>query len=228
MTPSEFNEWKNYHSQCVGGFAEWLSKGRTLDEQRSVLTRWGEALSDVSLEDAKHASMAIMRGDIEAPAFGNHPKAIRQHAKAARSSRLKRDQKFINGQATYRCRLCLDGGLVICYHPEAIKRVIRSRIECVWNAEPRANRDTARRYMPDMRTCAYACTCDEGQYKQSRGHTVYDAERCILATAHTHELQIAELFAEVDKRRTVQRHNYTPSFANFNSQGSAVNKEIEF
>lgn len=227
MTPTEFDDWIRYHGDCVGGFSDWLTRNRDQRETAKVLRLWSEALSDVSLEDARHASMAIMRGDLDVMAFGNHPKAIRKWAKDARGSRAKREKKFIDGAEVFRCGMCLDGGLVICYDPSAIKRVIRSRIECVWTAEPRQNRDTARRYMPDMRTCAYACTCDEGQEKQERGHTVYDEQRCILVTVHTHEMQIDELFREVDLRRTVKRHNYTPGFAEFNA-GGVVNKEIDF
>lgn len=230
MTPREFDEWIRYHGDCVGGFSDWLTRNRDQADTAKVLKLWAEALDDVSLADAKHASMAIMRGDLDVQAFGNHPKAIRRWAKDARGSRLKRERKFINGEETFACGMCLDGGLVICYDPSAIKRVIRSRLECVWTAEGRTNRDTKRRYMPDMRTCAYACTCDAGVEKQERGHTVYDEQRCILVTAHTHEGQIDELFREVDKRRTEGRHNYTPAFASFNAGApvGVVNKELGF
>lgn len=227
MTDHEFNEWIRYHGDCVGGFTEWLTRGKDHREQARVLRLWSEALSDVSLADAKNASMAIMRGDLDVQAFGNHPKAIRRWAKDARGSRLKNERRFVDGREVFRCAKCLDGGYVVCYSPDTIKRVIRRRIECVETAEPRKKGDTPRRHMPEMRTCAYACTCDEGREKAGKGATVFDAERCILATAHTHELQIDELFREVDKRRTVERHNYTPAFAEFNS-GGEVNKELGF
>lgn len=229
MTPSEFNEWKTYHANCVGGFSDWLAKGRSDHEQREVLRLWHEALADVSLDDAKHASMAIMRGDIEVIAFGNHPKAIRQYAKNARGGRLKRERRFVDGREVFRCPDCLDGGWVACYHPSAIKEVIRNRLECVKTTEAERGRES-RRYMPAMKTCTYACHCDEGGDARDRGATVYDRERCIRVTAHTHELQIDELFRETDSRVEAgvkNRPNYTSDFDQFNQAGY-VNQEIQF
>lgn len=233
MTPSEFDQWKTYHANCVGGFAEWLAKGRTEAQQREVLRLWYEALADVSLDDAKHASMAIMRGDLDVTAFGHHPKAIRGFAKTARSGRIKRERKFVDGQEVFRCPLCQDGGLVACYHPIAIKEVIRNRLECVETVPARKtdSRGTTRRHMPKLLTCAYACTCDEGGDRRDRGHTAYDAQRCIRVTAHTHELQIEELFREVDRRVAAgvkNRENYTPSFEAFNAGENYVNQELGF
>lgn len=78
MTDQEFNEWIRYRGDCVGGFTEWLAKGRDYTERATVLRRWQEALSDVSLQDAKAASSAIMRGHrrnrIRKPSEGNPPR----------------------------------------------------------------------------------------------------------------------------------------------------------
>ncbi len=235
MNENEFNEWVRYHGDCVGGFTEWLAKCRDAVQQRRVLKLWLEALSDVSLADAKVASMAIMRGDLDAAAFGNHPKAIRRWAKDARGSRIKkRERKFVDGREVFRCALCLDDGWVTCYHPAAIKEALQNRVGCVETVQHKS-RENTKRYDPrpvmkSLRTCGYACTCDEGTDKLEHGATVYDARRCIRVTALTHEQQIAELFAEADRivSEGVKNHpNYTSAFEQFNS-GEFVNQELGF
>lgn len=223
MTDHEFNEWIRYHGDCVGGFIDWLSKGRDYNEKAAVLRRWHEALADVSFEDAKSASLAIMRGDIDVVAFGSHPKEIRKHAKAARIGRSHKPRRFIDGHPVYDCPICLDEGFVLCYHPVAINEVLKNRDGCrVIRDHESGKPELARVVMPKFATCTYACKCAEGQEKAARGFTVFDERYCIVVMAVGHTEQQTELLVrseELARKSITKRHNYTPAFARFNEGG---------
>jgi len=202
MTPNEFNEWLRHHGRCVGGLDDWLAKGRSDDERREVLKLWATALDDVSLDDAKRASMAMMKGDLEEPAFGKHPATIRRFCrdKASERSKINRQRRqFRDGHEVFDCHFCQDTGYVTCYHPSAISEFLHKRDRAFAQSQTRTQKEP-RRIMPALNTCAYPCKCSEGFLKRRDGQVVFDPERCVRVTAVGTGAMIDELVRECDRR----------------------------
>ena len=123
---------------------------------QDVLKRWRSILGDVSLADAKSATDAMARGDLEEPrSFDSHAKAIRRQAIGSVSERTMAEQpQYVNGERVCRCGLCMDGGLRIVFHPKTMKAAREGLLE------------ESQKY-----TCGVACACERGDpwYKQAKG-----------------------------------------------------------
>lgn len=163
MTADEFTIWLKHHRAAYPGISAWLGRidkaARGDDDIRAtdVLKRWRNVLNDVSLADARAASDAMARGDLEEPrSFDSHAKAIRRAAIGAVSERTIAPEKprYVNGEQVFNCGLCLDGGLLIVFHPKTMK----------------AARDGLLEESPKY-TCGVACTCERGDrwHKPAQG-----------------------------------------------------------
>lgn len=220
MNATEFNEWRKHHGLCVAGFDEWLAKGRTADDQREVLRLWADALSGVSLTDAKEASKALMRGDIERVAFGEHPAAIRRHARSLVSKRYSGgtgSRRTLDGHEIIDCRDCHDTGFATCYSPACIHDYVTNR-DAAFRVVPIRGGGT-RRIMPSLNYCAVPCRCGLGLTKQTASGARYDPDRWILKTNISIEEQIAELVAGIEERLQASlesRPNYSHDLAEWN------------
>lgn len=93
--------------------------------QGDVVDRWREILADVAVEEAKAAMLELLRSEWQAPfALEEYPKAILamvRRQRQARVDRTYRAPKMIDGEPTYRCRLCRDDGMVEVWSPAAHK-----------------------------------------------------------------------------------------------------------
>lgn len=228
MNGSEFNQLRQTLERCIGGFSEWLARGRDRDEQSAVLTEWADALRDVAMDDAKSAVKGIMRGDVEKPAFGDLPATIRRQAKLYASERLKRPKrKTDDGQELVDCLQCLDQGFVICYHPQAIADYVKNGAGAFVEKKT-ATQKEPRRVMPKFATCAVPCSCRVGIEKQKKDGPIYDKFKWIRVTAISTQEQIDELTVGVDERMTKARRSRVESHPNYDPRFAAYNAGEDF
>lgn len=125
MTYDEFQTWLAFHKSCFTGIDAWLTKvvvGENAPTMKAILGRWYEVLKDVSLRDAKNATMKIYSGEaLEPKGYDRHPAAIRL---IAGKHRPRRDYntlpKVVNGEYAYRCVACEDTGWRFVVHQESL------------------------------------------------------------------------------------------------------------
>lgn len=220
MTYAEFLDLRKMLTNLVGGFPEWLARGRTDDDQKSLLTTWAIALQDVAISDAKAAVQAIVKGDIDKPAYGDLPAAIRKHARSLASKRYSGgtgSRRTIDGHELIDCPECEDSGYVTCYHPRTIDEYRSKGAEAFLIVPIRGGGE--RRTMPNLYTCAPVCFCSAGLVHHRPGVNVYDDIHWIRKTAISIECQIAELIAGINERLQAaleSKPNYTGEFARWN------------
>lgn len=219
MNASEFSEFRKALMNLLGGFPDWLSRGRKEEDQRTLLATWASLLGDVTLDDAKDGLHAIIKGDIDKPAYGDLPATIRRFARqnAAKRSRGGGSRRTIDGHELLDCPLCEDTGFVTCYHPKSIREYVTKRTDAFKVVPIRGGGE--RRIMPMLMTCAVPCQCNMGSTKQQPNGSVYDETRWIRKTVIPIEEQIAELITGTDERLQASlesRPNYSPSLAEWN------------
>ncbi len=154
MTQREFQEWLKYHRSGFTGLNNWLARlpepGYEREGEPSrqdVLKRWFFALKDVVLGDAVDATDAMFNGNLPEPkGWDRHPAAIRLHALRNRDKRSYRPQR-VDGEETFDCPLCLDGGWVSVWHPKSMAAARQGRL-----GEPNS-----------CYTIAVACQCPAGK-----------------------------------------------------------------
>lgn len=129
MAPDEFDRWLKAHTGAFPGLWRWL------DENPATLESWQECLWDVEFNDARQATREMNRGEFEAPAFGDHARAVRRLARTLAYEAEQRNRKTMPLNANgprYNCKWCRDGGIVMVadiYVRESGKAPIRAYLE---------------------------------------------------------------------------------------------------
>jgi len=107
-----FVKWHCGHFRAT---SYWLSH----DAPPGIHLTWKAVLADVTLAEAKAATLAMASGDIETPTDpAAHPRAIKSHVERERRRKAKAARGGGSAhEATYRCPNCMDTGVVIIWHP---------------------------------------------------------------------------------------------------------------
>lgn len=192
MTNLDFDDWLAFHFSRFTGCASWLAKfpisPRFVGDptQRSVIDGWREAMRLVELKHAKTASQLLAVGEEQFPDKGYdcHPSTVRRIAmRHAGVEKQDRKQRMVAGEPVYNCGLCRDGGLVVIWHPTALK-FFKEEFEpnppaewMFWYTDPRW-RDL-RRHGQVYESCVVLCTCDMGMAKKIKA-TRYDENKHVL------------------------------------------------
>lgn len=173
MTDREFESWYAFHVKAFPNLGEWVEKNA------GVLRHWCEALRDIDLGDAKAATGALVRGDLDEPKGpAGIPRVIRQYARSKASERrvgdsFRRPIRDQDGNWTYsyRCLACEDTGWRIVVSDTTIDE---------WRS---GNLHDARshptgKYRKTM--MVVACDCDAGAPRLTAARNVrFDAARHI-------------------------------------------------
>jgi hypothetical protein len=199
MTDREFTEWYAHHRASFPGIDRWLTKldkdAQHDDDMRSadVLRRWRACLRDVDQADAKAATDAMMRGDLDEPrSWDSHPKAIRRAAIGRRADRkiaahgggptkYRTDE---NGEtvAVYHCPECLDDGLILVWHPTSMEAMREGTF-----GRPRT-----------VYQCGVRCPCDIGRSRWKGVPVEFDASRMVRCQYHPTPEDIAALRSHIE------------------------------
>lgn len=132
MNEPEFKTWFGYHRTHFLALDSWLGSLPTVapesdpdaPTQGRVLRNWLGVLSKVSLQDAKAASDAMYREEIEHPKdWAKVPMVIRRYCERLAARRRQANQ-YSSGEQTFGCPQCLDSGSVSIWHRQAIKRAL--------------------------------------------------------------------------------------------------------
>lgn len=209
MTREDFRAWYAKHRAAFPGVDSWLNKfarqpveGGALS-QREILDQWFDCLKHESLDDCIAATYALNSGERDAPrAFDDHARTVRRIAFEIRNARSseKRLQVY-GGEPSYRCLQCRDEGLVMVWHPDAMKLAAES------GELPR------KRYEAAVR-----CDCEAGS-SRNRPEPQYDANRWLLIdrrkTTQENIADLIDFMADYRDRAVLSMPNYEPSFAEF-------------
>lgn len=134
MTKEQFREWIAHHQAAFPGIASWLAKiDKAADSptdlrSAAILGSWFRVLADVELIDAKAATDAMAKGDIDEPrSYDGHAKAVRKAGKTRTFDRGRQQQRsgpqYIGGEQVFRCGDCLDSGMILVWHQRSMQAV---------------------------------------------------------------------------------------------------------
>jgi len=130
MTEAEFQQWFGYHGAAFPSLHSWLARQQktagsyakqTETEYVDPLDAWFRAWEDVEITDARAATDAMAGGDLDCPAWSQHPPLIRrwvrERTETAYSQRQTR--RIIDGEETFACSDCRDSGWVLVLDPRS-------------------------------------------------------------------------------------------------------------
>lgn len=135
MTREEFREWLSHHRAAFTGLSAWIAKLPEPGRQREgeptradVLAAWYAVLRHCELSDAREATDRMAAGQIEEPrGWDRHKTTIAQEARRLAAERNRHRStgagtrpRYAEGEPTYRCRECLDSGVIPIWHPVAV------------------------------------------------------------------------------------------------------------
>ena len=192
MTNPDFDEWLAFHFSRFTACAGWLAKfpvtPRHLGDptQRTVIDGWRETMRPVELKHAKTASQLLAVGEESFPDKGYdcHPSTVRRIAmRHAGAEKQDRKQRIVDGEPVYDCGVCSDSGLVIVWHPTALK-FFKEHFEqeppeewMFWWTDTRW-RDK-RLCGQVYESCVVLCSCAVGMAKKIKA-THYDKNKHVL------------------------------------------------
>lgn len=204
MTKEQFAQWFAYHSAAFTGIAAWLekvTKGPESPPRIQVLRAWLRTLEDCDLAEAKAATDAMARGEIEEPkGFDRHPAAIRAACGKSRRQRAKsyEIERYENGDPDrgarlYCCPLCQDTGAVLCWHQQNIRDVLDGTFA--------AKRERGKAFR--LYEQAVPCDCEAGRDRFPKAPARFDPDRALplhrlidgrLVLGRIHETEEQERF----------------------------------
>lgn len=166
MDLEDFDFWFCHHKQVLPAVEHWFaSMGQ--EGQIEVIRTWHAAMSDLTLDEAKAATDAIVRGDVECRFASDTPKICRLNALSARQTRRKQendigvDQRF--------CAFCGGSGLVTVWHPlvvDSVRRKTSGRYRHPFTGKQILVRDGSGAIKSMDGACA--CRCTQGKRFEER------------------------------------------------------------
>jgi len=211
MTWDEFRQqWYPEHCACFTGIPAWMAKLEKSPDgpaTRDILKSWYGVLRDVELREAVRASHRMHSGEIDEPCgFDRHPAAIRNAAGIQREISRPKPIYDADGNQTYACPICFDGGMVHVWHPATVAEIARRGI-----TDSIRNRS--------LYDCALPCTCKMGDnYARSFPRSPrYDPKRaCIIGIGGVSDRdEQTRLLEWIETHKPFQPANYENAFAEF-------------
>jgi len=203
MTWDEFrNDWYPEHVACFTGIPAWMAKLEKASDgpaTRDVMKRWYGVLRDVELDDAKRASHRMHAGEFDEPkGFDRHPAAIRKACGVSRRNAEANKPRYdADGNRTYACLLCLDDGLVRCWHPATVADAAKT------GSVP----------FPAY-SCVLRCTCNAGDQQPQIGQSPrFDSKQALpFSGCVSDRKEQQRLLDWIANREPIRPENFEPDF----------------
>jgi len=191
MNKSEFDQWWDHHCRKFLNLGKWLqdrmgSRDRNEESYKALMADWKGHLESCELDDCLAASTELWEAAERYPDYGNHPQRIKALARRIRAEReAPAPSKYVDGEVTYGCPLCLDHGMVSAWSKKAMQAARDGTLDEL--------------FAPGLTTLA--CTCRGGETRSNRDLPRHDPQtRLIPSVLPTRAEQFNELRQFVAKQ----------------------------
>lgn len=188
MTNDELTTWIEYHGNRFSDWFSWFKNQPASGDgvtQPGLLAGWWDLLRYVDIINAMAATDAMNAGRLAEPRTpSGHVRTIASYAKA---EARRVTTRYVGNEPTVRCKQCEDIGVVVVWHPKAMRAAQDDRF---------GERGT-------MYRIAVACTCGLGDFKAERQQMLRFNPACMMPEdpGDSREITAQKLKAFADKAR---------------------------